>query len=42
VGKIFLQLDITITKQLIDMGIDELSVAPNGVLNVRKAIRDVE
>lgn len=32
--------DTTLTKRLIEMGIDELSVSPSMVLKVRKAVRD--
>ena len=32
--------DTTITKKLVDMGIDELSVSPSMLLRVKKAIRE--
>lgn len=36
-----LAADTTLTKTFVDMGIDELSVAPSMVLKVRKAIRSI-
>ena len=36
-----LAADTTLTKTFIDMGIDELSVAPSMVLKVRKMIREI-
>lgn len=33
--------DTTLTKEFIDMGIDELSVSPSAVLKVRKRIREI-
>ena len=33
--------DTTLTKTFVDMGIDELSVSPNYVLGLRKAIREI-
>ena len=36
-----LAADTTLTKTFVDMGIDELSVAPSMVLKVRKEIRSI-
>lgn len=37
-----LAADLTMTEQFIQMGIDELSVAPDRVLSLRKKIREIE
>ena len=34
--------DVTLTKEFVDMGIDELSVSPGMILAVREAVRNIQ